>query len=237
MDGKDMDLLEGLGHPACCKLHTFEMGLGYEYLFEPYHALIQKADQGFRRMEREFGACIKCEPRCADCCHAVFGLFLIEAVFLKHDFDQLDESYRTPALQRAEAAESAWLKLQGSFEVFKDDPTMIAYTMAKARIRCPLLSDSDECILYPYRPITCRVYGIPCMARGVVRVCGKAGFQADQSYPAFNLDGIHRELYHLSQELLKSCGANDPERASLLISVSKVIQTPPDELIRILPGE
>jgi len=35
----------------------------------------------------------------------------------------------------------------------------------------------------------------------------------------------------LSGELLKEAGRRDPERASLLISVSRVIKTPPAELV------
>ena len=84
---------------------------------------------------------------------------------------------------------------------------MRGYSLAKARIRCPLLNDNNECILYPYRPITCRVYGIPTMIQGVPRVCGKAGFKKEQSYPTFNLDGVHRELFELSKELLERAGA------------------------------
>jgi len=70
------------------------------YLFEPYDDLVATADQSFRDMAEEFAECIQCEPHCADCCHAVFGLFLIEAVFLKRDFGQLSEEERGGGLGR-----------------------------------------------------------------------------------------------------------------------------------------
>ena len=41
-------------------------------------------------MERSFGPHIRCERGCSDCCHAVFGLFLIEAAHLKEQFEKLD---------------------------------------------------------------------------------------------------------------------------------------------------
>jgi Fe-S-cluster containining protein len=207
--------------------------MDFSYLFEPYDNLVVKADQGFQRMEGEFAEHIKCERHCSDCCHAVFGLFLVEAVFLKRDFDQLGEEERKAALIRADEADKALEKLQRTLKAFEDDPKMQAYSMAKARIRCPLLADNNECILYPYRPITCRVYGIPTMIQGVPRVCGKAGFKKEQSYPTFNLDGVHRELFELSKELLEKAGAEDLESASLLISVSKVIKTPEEELLQV----
>ena len=210
--------------------------MDFSYLFEPYDNLVTKADQAFQRMHGEFAEHIKCERHCSDCCHAVFGLFLIEAVFLKHDFDQLDEAERTAALKRCDAADKALEKLERTLRAFEDDPQMRTYSMAKARIRCPLLDDNNECILYPYRPITCRVYGIPTAIQGVPRVCGKAGFKKDQSYPTFNLDGAHRELYRLSKELVERVEGQPPERASLLISVSKIIKTPVEKLIGEISG-
>jgi len=201
------------------------------YLFEPYDNLVSKADQAFERMAGEFEECIKCEPHCADCCHAVFGLFLIEAVFLKQDFDQLGKEDRDAALERGSEAEKELEKLERTLKEFENDPQMSAYSMARARIRCPLLNDDNECILYPYRPITCRVYGIPTMIQGVPRVCRESRFKKDESYPIFNLGGVHKELYQLSLQLLENAGGKDPERASLLMSVSKVIKTPIEELI------
>ncbi len=201
------------------------------YLFEPYEGLVSKADHAFQRMEGEFSECIKCDLHCSDCCHAVFGLFMIEAVFLKQDFDQLDEGERAEALKRGHEADKELEKLEKMLKEFENDPQMRAYSMARARIRCPLLNDNNECILYPYRPITCRVYGIPTMIQGVPRVCGETGFKKDESYPTFNLGGVHKELYQLSIQLLENAGGKDPERASLLFSVSKVIKTPIEELI------
>ena len=211
--------------------------MDFSYLFEPYDTLVTKADQAFQRMHGEFAEHIKCERRCSDCCHAVFGLFLIEAVFLKRDFDQLGIKEREAALNRCEEADKELETLQKTLKEFEDDPQMGAYSMAKARIRCPLLSDDHECILYPYRPITCRVYGIPTLIQGVPRACGKSGFNKDQAYPTFNLDDIHQELFQLSKELLESMGREDLEEAGLLLSVSKVIKTPVEELMgHQIPG-
>ncbi|MBW1780076.1 MAG: YkgJ family cysteine cluster protein [Deltaproteobacteria bacterium] len=210
--------------------------MDFSYLFEPYDSIVSRADDAFQQRGREFPECIRCEPHCADCCHAVFGLFLIEAVFLKHDFDRLNQAEREAALQRGHDADKALEKLEGTVRSFKDDPQMISYALARARIRCPLLNDQNECILYPYRPITCRVYGIPTKVRGVSRVCGKAGFKKEATYPVFDLDEVHRELYQLSKELLQGGGHKDLDRASLLLSVSKVIQTPVEELMDKLSG-
>ncbi len=211
--------------------------MDFSYLFEPYDALVRRADVAFERMAREHGDCIRCRPGCADCCHAVFGLFLIEAVFLKHDFDQLPEAEKTAAQKRGAAAQKSLEALERTLREFEDDPGMRAYTMAKARIRCPLLSDDDACILYDYRPITCRIYGIPTMIRGMPRICGSSGFKKDEPYPIFNMDGVQKELFQLSKDLLNHV-ENDMahERASLLISLPKILETPVEDLVSENPA-
>ena len=197
--------------------------------------MISQADMAFNRMKTDFPACVRCEPHCSDCCHAVFGLFLVEAAFLKHDFDQLDDSEKEAALRRSLEADREASALERTLQEFGDDPEMRSYTMARARIRCPLLNDQDECIVYAYRPVTCRVYGIPTMVQGTPRVCGKSGFKNGVEYPIFNLDGVQRELYRLSSELVRRSGSEDSDKASLLFSVSKVIRTPIETLINERP--
>ena len=205
--------------------------MDFSYLLEPYNKLTARADQAFKQVQRAFPDCVKCEPHCSDCCHAFFGLFLIEAVFLKHDFDQLGKKERSAALKRCDEADKKLEALERTLKEFKNDPQMSAYSMSKARIRCPLLDDNHNCVLYPFRPITCRAYGIPTVIQGKARVCNKAAFLKGKSYPAFDLDGIYRELYSLSKELLNRAGQDNNQRASLLISVSKIIKTPVEELI------
>lgn len=206
--------------------------MDFSYLFEPYDRLVERADKSFARIAGEYPDCIACKPGCADCCHAVFGLFLIEAIFLKSDFDRLAEVEKKAALERGVAAENELKTLERTLEEFKDDSRMSAYAMAKARVRCPLLGDDDSCVLYDYRPITCRIYGIPTMIQGVPRICGSTGFKKDQPYPIFNMNGVQKELFLLSKDLLKNSG-NDlaDERASLLLSVPKILKTPVEDLV------
>jgi Fe-S-cluster containining protein len=201
-------------------------------LFQSYELLADKADAAFSEMREEHAACIKCEPHCSDCCHAVFGLFLIEAGYLKEQFDKLTDEEKRAALVRCEQAEKSLEGLQNMLQAHEGDPQMQAYVMSRERIPCPLLTERQECVLYSHRPITCRVYGIPTKIQGKARVCWKAGFKKDERYPVFDLDGVYRELFFLSAEILKSAGKDDSERASLLISVSKAITTSLENLLR-----
>ena len=200
-------------------------------LFHNYEYLVDRAERAFHQVSRDYKDCLKCELHCADCFQAVFGLFLIEAAFLHEHFQQLKPADQTAALQRAEKADQDLLKLQRTLKEFKDDPQMSNYTLARERIRCPLLDESDECVLYFRRPITCRVYGIPTKIQGRPRVCEKSGFKSGQKYPVFDLDNVYRELHLLSQELLTEAKHDDLEKASLLVSVSMAISKPVKDII------
>ncbi len=200
-------------------------------LFQTYELLVDKAEAAFQEMQKEHGSCITCEAHCSDCCHAVFGLFLIEAGYLKEHFDKLTDEEKKAALVRCEQAERSLERLQNMLRAHEDDPQMQAYIMSRERIPCPLLKEDQECALYLHRPITCRVYGIPTKVQGKARVCWKSEFKKDERYPVFDLDLVQRELYFLSTELLKVAG-EDTEKASLLISVSKAITTPLQDLLR-----
>ena len=200
-------------------------------LFHSYELLADKADEAFQSMEKEHGVCIKCERHCSDCCHAVFGLFLIETAYLKEQFDRLAPEICREALQRCNEAERAIKRLEIKLQNYEDDQQMQIQILAKERIRCPLLNENQECILYAHRPITCRVYGIPTKIHGKAHACGKAEFKKGESYPTYDMDRVYRDLYTLSEAMLTNSEKGNPEKASLLISVPKAISTPLDDLI------
>jgi Fe-S-cluster containining protein len=203
-----------------------------EQLFRDYEYLVDEAEEAFHRVAEEHESCIKCDLHCSDCCHAVFGLFLIEATYLRKHFEQMKDKAMQEAFARCERADKEMEKLQKMLETFEDDPQMQQYTLARERVRCPLLDDQDECVLYHRRPITCRLYGIPTRIQGKARVCGKSGFKQGEKYPVFDLDTMYSKLYVLSRELVEDAGQEDTEKASLLISVAKAIRTPVYDLIK-----
>jgi Fe-S-cluster containining protein len=203
-----------------------------ENLFQRYEALVKKADRSFQRMEKDYGDCITCQIHCSDCCHAIFGLFLVEAAFIQRQFDGLGRSERRAALLRANKADRELKKIEVKLQRYKGDPQMTALTLARERVRCPLLDEKEECILYPHRPITCRVYGIPTAVHKKAHVCGKAAFEPGKTYPIFDLDAAYRDLYQLSREILLQRRVQQVEKASLLLSVSKVIKTPFEDILQ-----
>ncbi|MBN2034444.1 MAG: hypothetical protein JW836_14315 [Deltaproteobacteria bacterium] len=202
-----------------------------ENLFQRYEALAQKADASFHRMETDYGECIACGIQCSDCCHALFGLFLVEAAYMQEHFRKLPAGERQAALLRADKADRDLKKVEVKLELHSRDPQMRASILARERVMCPLLDERQGCVLYPWRPITCRVYGIPTMVHGKARVCPLAAFKPEETYPVFDLDGVYKALYQLSREILVERGAKETEKASLLISVSKALKTPAEGIL------
>lgn len=203
----------------------------FRELFAAYEKLAARADRAFDEVREKHAECVKCAEGCSDCCHAVFGLFPIEALYINHHFGTLDGINKEEACALADAAERDLVRMQKQLEQCGDDRAAMNQVMAQARIRCPLLTGENKCLVYQHRPVTCRVYGIPTRIGGQARVCWKAGFEQGKTYPAFDLDGVYRELYRLSGEALQLTGKVDPERAGLLFSVSRAIKATPEELV------
>ena len=101
--------------------------------------------------------------------------------------------------------------------------------LANERVRCPLLNEQEMCDLYEYRPITCRLYGIPTAIGGVGHTCGMSGFVRGRPYPTVNLDMIQTNLYKISDELVRKIKFKYVKMADLLVPVSMAILTVYDE--------
>jgi len=107
--------------------------------------------------------------------------------------------------------------------------TEILMDIAAERVRCPLLNDDEMCDLYEYRPITCRLYGIPTSIGGRSHTCGKSGFVEGKQYPAVNLDAIQKKLYDISYEFVREIKTKYLKMADMLVPLSMAILTEFDE--------
>ncbi len=201
-------------------------------LFKEYGRLAERADLAFSEMKKGYGAAISCGPGCSDCCHSVFGLFLIESAYINYQIGKAGRKIRRELAPRLDRADREMMEVENRLRAYDHDPRLKALAMARERVRCPLLGRNEKCLIYSHRPLTCRVYGIPAITGGEVRTCWKAGFEKGRSYPAFDLDGAYSEMHGLSKKLLARVGQKDMERASLLLSVSRSVRGPLEDLCR-----
>ena len=101
--------------------------------------------------------------------------------------------------------------------------------LAAERVRCPLLNDQNLCDLYGFRPITCRLYGIPTQIGGKGRTCTLSGFKAGEKYPTVNIDILQNKLFQLSGRLAKAIKSKYGGLGEILVPLSMALLTEYDE--------
>lgn len=205
------------------------MELDFTPYFEQYKALSKAADGVFQRLKEAYPDCVACEVKCADCCHALFDVTLIEAIYINSQFtkkfqgrekEQLIEKASRVDRKIHKIKRKAYKDVQAGK---KEDQVLMA--LAEERCRCPLLNDDDLCDLYEHRPITCRIYGIPASIGGVAHTCGKTRFKEGQKYPSVNLDTIQNKLFEISQQLVAGIKTKYVKMADMLVPVSMAMIT------------
>jgi Fe-S-cluster containining protein len=197
--------------------------------FQKYEALVRQSDAAFEKVKQEFGECVRCQEGCADCCHALFDLTLVEALYIKNKFDAMFEgAAREELIERANEADRKLYKLKR--KAFKDHEagraeSEIIEELAAQRVRCPALDSNDRCVMYEVRPLTCRIYGIPTVIGGRSHTCGVSGFEEGRAYPTVKLDAIYQKLYEISLELSQAIKSKYPVLSEMLVPLSMAMLT------------
>ena len=201
--------------------------------FMKYEALSAAADQVFERVKKQFPDCVQCKEECSDCCHALYDLTLIEALYMNEKFKaRFTGEEREALLEKANRADRTIHKLkrqayQSLQEGKSEDEILTA--LGAEKVRCPLLNDHDMCELYDHRPITCRLYGIPTSIGGKGRTCSLSKFEGGKAYPTVDIDKIHGRLQEISGELLRDIASANIKLADILMPLSMALMTKFDD--------
>ncbi|PIE61650.1 MAG: hypothetical protein CSA29_02235 [Desulfobacterales bacterium] len=205
------------------------MTLDLETHFVKYEALVDVVDNVFEKVKSEYPKEVFCREKCSDCCYAIFDLTLIEAVYLNHKFkEKFKGKEKADLIAIADKTDRALVKMKR--DAYKKvrkgaDQLEIVGRMSQERVRCPLLAEDNLCQLYEFRPITCRVYGIPTSTAGVSHICGRTNFKQGTPYPTLNMDKIYTQLQLLSAELIRDIKSSNIKMHEMLIPVSMAIVT------------
>ncbi|HMM38984.1 MAG TPA: YkgJ family cysteine cluster protein [Desulfovibrio sp.] len=209
------------------------MSLDFTEFFKKYEAIIGEADKVFETVKAQSGDRVRCKEGCSDCCHALFDLTLIEALYVNHHFNSAYSGLeRSRILDRADEADRAVHKFKRDMFKASQAGTStedILREAARAKVRCPLLDDDDLCALYARRPVTCRIYGVPTAIGGAAHTCGRSGFEPGGKYPTVFLDKLQDRLYLLSHELATAIGSRYRELGAVLVPLSMALLTSYDE--------
>lgn len=203
------------------------MNLDFSEIFEKYEAIVAEVDAVFEKVKAEHGDCVTCSVGCSDCCHALFDLSLVEAVYLNTKFNERFEGQqRSDILDRADEADRQTYRVKReAFKASRDGAlaSEIMEMVSKSRVRCALLNDEDKCDLYDFRPITCRLYGIPTAIGGRAHTCAKTGFEGGKQYPTVKVEKIQDRLMELSRELAESINTSYAQLSDMLVPLSMAL--------------
>ncbi len=197
--------------------------------FSRYEALVDQVGQVFNKVSTEFTEEVKCKPACDDCCHALFDLTFVEALYIKSKFDEVFAGKaRFEITEYANKTDRALAKMKK--EAYKrheagESDTAIIEAVSKMRVRCPLLGEDGKCQMYDYRPIACRVYGIPTSAGGQGHTCGLSGFDEGKAYPTLNMDLVYNRLYAISGDLVRELNSKYTKMGRVLVPLSMALIT------------
>lgn len=202
-------------------------------LLDIYAQILLVSDKLFLKVHEEFPEQVLCKRGCSDCCNALFDLALIEALYINYCFNKnFDSQAQASILERANKADRAVYRLKKNS--YKDiqkgrSEKEILQQMAKERVRCPLLDEQNECVMYESRPLTCRLYGVPTAIGGSSHICGLSGFEEGKSYPTIKMDQLQNEIQRLSLEATLSLNSKYPKLADMLVPLSMALLTSYDD--------
>jgi Fe-S-cluster containining protein len=134
-------------------------------LLQQYKTLLESVDSWFHQTQRQFPQAIVCRSGCCGCCRGFFDITLLDAALVSLGFHQLTLDQKNiihgKALDRLIDLQTRWPGFTAPYmlngmpesawtEMPDDDDTP-----------CPFLGDNGLCLIYAFRPMTCRLHGIP----------------------------------------------------------------------------
>ncbi|CAM2060175.1 conserved hypothetical protein [Desulfovibrionales bacterium] len=210
------------------------MMFDYNIFFAKYEALLAEADGVFGKVAKQCPGQVNCKVGCSDCCYAMFDLSFIEALYLNYHFYRtIQGERRVRIMDRADAADRKAYRFKR--KIFKDSEAgrstaEILSEVAAVRLRCPLLDEEGRCELYVYRPVNCRLYGVPMAISGKAHTCGLSGFIPGISYPTVNVELLQNRLVVISQEdLVASLNTCNYMMGNMFVPVSMALLTTYDK--------
>lgn len=203
------------------------MDIDFTPFFKKYEAVVAMADNAFDKVSKSYPECVKCKINCSDCCYALFDLTLIEALYINDKVRKnFDGGQMEKLNEKANIADRTVFKLKkkayNDHKSGKSEDEIIKDLAAK-RLKCPLLNESDCCDLYEFRPITCRLYGIPVSIGGAGHTCGLSGFKEGKDYQTVNMDLVQKKLYEISDELVRHINSKYLKLSEVLVPLSMAI--------------
>ena len=171
--------------------------------------LLREVDRNFREVRKRYPREVCCRKGCTECCLAPFDLSLVEALYMRKAFHALARRERREIERRLRKYEKDWQT--------RVPKPATPFVLSTVRLRCPFLNHKSLCTVYEYRPVTCRLYGLPLEIEGETYVCPQSGFEPGKTYPTVLFSEVMRRLSEISEKIL-------PRGGGLRVSLVGVIR-------------
>ena len=136
-------------------------------ILDRYLQLLEEVDAWFNQCLELVGcSSIACSSGCTGCCRGLFDITLLDAFLLKTGFDGLENDIRKAVLAKAEdrlfRIRAEWPDFNAPFLLnYRPEAEWGMVMPDEDETPCLLLDDQGRCLLYRFRPMTCRLHGLP----------------------------------------------------------------------------
>ena len=169
--------------------------------FSPLTALFNAMDAAYNRAAAHYGFhCNGCKDNC--CRSLFFHHTFVEKAFLLYGFSQMEPTRQKEMRQKADVYIS---------RTFKGSPALTTPAGTSLKLMCPLNRDG-RCALYFFRPMICRLHGLPHHLtrpadKTVVRGPGCAAGKFDgRPYIPFDRTPFYVQMAGIEKAFRKSTG-------------------------------
>jgi Fe-S-cluster containining protein len=133
-----------------------------------YRETLERLDRWFEETARRHPGIIPCRAGCSACCHGPFDISAADALLLREGLATLTPAERDQVRSRGEQLLArmreqapAWGPPYDLAALGEERFDGIAESLAE--VPCPLLDDQGACRVYAWRPLVCRLIGLPMM--------------------------------------------------------------------------
>ena len=135
--------------------------------------LMARCDQWFERARASVLGNLPCRRGCSRCCIGPFAITRLDVAALQRGLDSLAPSVRLAiesiARRQAEVFEAIFPRLKKDVALDRWSDQEVDGLVERFRdLPCPALAEDGSCRVYAFRPVTCRMMGIPVEADGLV---------------------------------------------------------------------
>lgn len=145
---------------------AFSIGSPRQEILQQYGKLLAEVDSWFAAAITKYPEQIRCGKGCSACCRALFDITLLDALFLQQGFARLAPAVRAEVLAEAErrvaGIRRTWPEFAHPFLLNHRSENDWQQLMPEDdETPCLLLDREGHCLVYEYRPMTCRLHGLP----------------------------------------------------------------------------